>query len=62
MIVFIGPSISQKNYEVKKDFYNTFKQKSEKSEAFFSKGMNDSFYFDLRGFISKKFNKAEQEY
>ena len=23
---------------------------------FFSKGRNDSFYFDLRGFISKKFN------
>ena len=56
MIVCIGPCIDKKNYEVKKDFYDTFKKKSEKSDIFFSKGRNDSFYFDLRGFISKKFN------
>ena len=56
MTVCIGPCINKKNYEVKKDFYETFKQKSKNSDIFFSKGRNDSFYFDLRGFISKKFN------
>ena len=56
MTVCIGPCIDKKNYEVKKDFYETFKQKSENSGIFFSKGRNDSFYFDLRGFITKKFN------
>ena len=54
--VCIGPCIDKKNYEVKKDFYQNFKQKSENSDIFFSKGRNDSFYFDLRGFITKKFN------
>ena len=55
MTVCIGPCIDKKNYEVKKEFYQTFKQKSENSDIFFSKGKNDSFYFDLRGFITKKF-------
>ena len=56
MTVCIGPCIDKKNYEVKKDFYLTFKQKSENSDIFFSKGRNDSFNFDLRGYITKKFN------
>ena len=56
MTVCIGPCIDKKSYEVKNDFYQTFKQKSENSDNFFSKGRNDSFYFDLRGYITKKFN------
>ena len=56
MTVCIGPCIDKKSYEVKKDFYDTFKQKTENSDIFFSKGRDDSLYFDLRGFISKKFN------
>ena len=55
LIVCIGPCIDIKNYEVKEDFYDTFRKKSKNSEIFFLKGKNDSFYFDLRGFISKKF-------
>ncbi len=57
LTVCIGPCIDKKNYEVKKDFYNFFQKKSEKSDIFFSKGKNDSFYFDLRGFIQKKLEK-----
>ena len=56
LTVCIGPCIDKKNYEVKRDFYDTLNQKSENGHTFFSKGKNDSFYFDLRGFISKKFN------
>ena len=56
MTVCIGPCIDKKSYEVKNDFYQTFKQKSENNDIFFSKGRNDSFYFDLRGYITKKFN------
>ena len=58
LIVCIGPCIDIKNYEVKKDFYHTFKQKSANNDIFFSEGRNDSFYFDLRGFIIKKFNSS----
>ena len=54
--VCIGPCIDKKNYEVKKDFYQNFKQKSENSDIFFSKGRDDSLYFDLRGYkTSRKF-------
>ncbi len=53
--VSIGPCISKKSYEVKKDFYFKFLKKSEKYEAFFLKKDDNSFNFDLREFINKKF-------
>ena len=53
--VCIGPCISQKNYEVKEDFYSVFVKKSRDNESFFSKKSKKSFNFDLRGFVNKKF-------
>ena len=55
LYVSIGPCISKKSYEVKKDFYLKFLKKSEKYEAFFHKKDDNSFEFDLREFINKKF-------
>jgi len=48
--VSIGPSISQKNYEVKDDFKRKFIQKDEKNYIFFKKKKN-KLYFDLTKYI-----------
>ena len=58
LIVSIGPCISQKNYEVKKDFYSEFLKKSKDNETFFLKNSENSFNFDLRGFVNKRFKDA----
>ena len=56
LFVSVGPCISQKNYEVKEDFYLEFVKKSGANDSFFLKKNEGDFNFDLRGFINKKFN------
>ena len=51
----IGPSISQKNYEVGKEFKDKFLKKSKKNSVFF-KIINKKIYFDLVKFIRNQFN------
>ena len=46
----IGPSISQKNYEVKEDFKRKFIQKDKKNSIFF-KNKKNRLYFDLTKYI-----------
>ena len=46
----IGPSISQKNYEVKEDFKRKFVQKDKKNYIFF-KNKKNKLYFDLTQYI-----------
>ena len=46
----IGPSISQKNYEVKDDFKKKFIQKDKKNYIFF-KNKKNRLYFDLTKYI-----------
>ena len=46
----IGPSISQKNYEVKDDFKKKFIQKDKKNYLFF-KNKKNRLYFDLTNYI-----------
>ena len=46
----IGPCISKKNYEVKKDFVNKFIKKDKKNRKFFSK-KNYKTYFSLNSYI-----------
>tara|TARA_B100000945_G_C20411184_1_gene612661 strand:- start:367 stop:1137 length:771 start_codon:yes stop_codon:yes gene_type:complete len=60
--VCIGPCIGQKSYEVKEDFYSIFIKKSKDNQSFFLKNKNQTFNFDLRGFVNKKFkdNGVEQ--
>ena len=55
LIVSVGPCISQKNYEVKNDFYSEFIKRSKDNDSFFLKTDKNTFNFDLRGFVNKKF-------
>ena len=54
----IGPCITQKNYNVKKDFFKRFIKKDKKNTIFFKKRKN-IIYFDLPGYVKShlKFNK-----
>ena len=63
IIVAIGPSIAQKNYNVKKDFKNKFIKKHKKNKIFF-KNRNNQIYFDLPNYVksqlkSQKINKID---
>ena len=51
LIVVIGPCISVKNYEVKKDFLKKFLKKDKKNKKYF-KFSNNKMFFDLRKYIS----------
>ena len=59
--VAIGPSIKQKNYNVKIDFKNKFVKKHKKNKIFF-KNRNKLIYFDLPNYIKSqlKFNKISK--
>ena len=61
IIVAIGPSITQKNYNVKLDFKNKFIKKHKKNKIFF-KNRNKLIYFDLPNFIRSqlKLNKISK--
>ena len=50
MTAVIGPSISLKNYEVKKDFKKKFIKKNKKNSLFF-KTNKQKIYFDLKNYI-----------
>jgi len=54
----IGPCITQKNYNVKKDFLKKFIKKNKKNAKFFKK-RKGIVYFDLPGYVKSqlKFNK-----
>ena len=54
LIAVIGPCISRKNYEVKKDFFDKFISQDKNNEIFFKLTDNEKFLFDLRGFINKE--------
>ena len=53
ILVVIGPCISQKSYEVGKDFKDKFIRKNKKNSVFF-KYKKKKIYFDLRKFIYKQ--------
>ena len=57
----IGPSITQKNYEVKADFKKKFIKKHKKNKIFF-KNRNNQIYFDLPNYVKSqvKFNKINK--
>jgi YfiH family protein len=59
--VAIGPSITQKNYNVKLNFKNKFIKKHKKNKIFF-KNINKLIYFDLPNYIKSqlKFNKISK--
>ena len=53
LIVAIGPCISQKNYEVGREFKYNFILKNHKNKKFF-KSRNKRIYFNLPGFIENQ--------
>ncbi|MFY0596591.1 MAG: peptidoglycan editing factor PgeF [Cognatishimia sp.] len=50
IVAVIGPTISQKAYEVGPEFFDTFSAQQPDSERFFIKGKGDRFLFDLPAF------------
>ena len=60
-VIAIGPSIAQKNYNVKLDFKNRFIKKHKKNKIFF-KNSGKLIYFDLPNYIKSqlKFNKISK--
>ena len=61
LVVSLGPCISQKNYEVKNDFYSEFIKKSKNNDSFFFKNEKKTFNFDLRGFGRRSIPSSIQE-
>ena len=59
--VAIGPSIAQKNYNVKLDFKNKFIKKHKKNKIFF-KNKNKIIYFNLQNYVKSqlKLNKISK--
>ena len=51
LIVVVGPWISVKNYEIKKDFLKKFLKKDKKNKIYF-KFYHNKIFFDLRKYIS----------
>lgn len=54
----IGPSISQQNYEVGPEFYETFEAEDAESSRFFSGGDGDRMHFDLPGFALDRLRRV----
>ena len=54
LIAVIGPCISNKNYEVKRDFLNRFITKEKSNKKFF-KYRNNKIYFSLNDYIKQNF-------
>ena len=51
--IAIGPSIAQKNYEVKRDFINKFIKRHKKNKIFFI-NKNNLIYFDLPNYVKSQ--------
>ena len=56
LIAVIGPCISEKNYEIKKDFKNKFLKKNRLNKLFFKKRKNKT-YFCLNKYIYSQLRK-----
>ena len=56
LIAVIGPSISQKNYEIQKDFKDKFLKKDKKNKIFF-KFIKNKTYFSLNKYIYSQLKK-----
>jgi len=50
IVAVIGPTISQRNYEVGPDFFEAFRDDDPDTERFFTQGQGDRLLFDLPGY------------
>ena len=60
LIAVIGPGISQKNYEIQKDFKDKFLKKNKHNENFFKLRKNKT-YFSLNKYIYSQLKKLGVE-
>lgn len=58
IVAVIGPSISQRNYEVGPDFMDSFIAEDPDSARFFAQGHGDRLQFDLTGFGLHRLRQA----
>ncbi len=68
LVVAIGPCISQKSYEIKKNFKTKFLRQSKKNEIFFKKiknktyfGLNKYVYYQLKSLGLKKIDIIDKD-
>lgn len=54
----VGPTISQRAYEVGAEFLDRFRAEGDGSERYFSQGNGDRFRFDLPGFVLGRLRAA----
>ena len=54
LIAVVGPCIDKENYKVKTDLFKEFINQDEKNKIFFDKSDNESYNFDLRGYVNKE--------
>lgn len=57
----IGPCISQKNYEVGPEFFETFLNENQKYSRFFAPAPQEKYLFDLPGFALHRVRQAGAE-
>jgi YfiH family protein len=57
----VGPSISQRNYEVGQDFYDLFEAEDPEALRFFANGAGDRYLFDLPGYGLHRLRNAGVE-
>jgi len=58
VVAIIGPTISQRAYEVGPDFFERFMDEDPESGRFFAQGKNDRLMFDLPGYALKRLRAA----
>ncbi len=59
VVAAIGPCISQANYEVGPEFYETFVEASPDDARFFTKGVRANHYqFDLESYVARRLDDA----
>ncbi|GLQ33837.1 laccase domain protein [Amylibacter marinus] len=59
IIATIGPCISQRNYEVGQDFYESFCDQAPSDAQFFTDGKAGKYQFDLPGFCLKSLQECD---
>ena len=59
LIAVVGPAISVKNYEIKKDFLKKFLNKNKKNKIYF-KFFHNKIFFDLRKYIFFQMRPSEK--
>lgn len=57
-VAVIGPTISQRNYEVGPEFLDTFLQEAPENARFFANGASDRLQFDLPGYGLHRLRQA----